>query len=312
MAFQDQQQLRPLGKMAGLVAPGPEDVGLVVPVVIPVHGPVRLVVFPHQVAGQCRLPHRDVVRKRFRPLQVANLAGRIKCRKHGLARMHVRILSPVGGKRRPVCTGFVGIERVICGPEASFHQVECLADPRTRFFDAGHQGMRISQEDEGEPVAMVGAVRHLAAIQNPGIAAGGGIAMPGAQEKQAVLHGAEVIRVAELPPRHRIVEDEARAAHQVSRMGVVDRTIVAPEMKEAAVRIDGARMVERHGVADVIEEERAAAEIRHGRPHIVFSSPVTAGRRGGTAPDCRQAAVPVATANFRCASQSASGQVMRL
>jgi hypothetical protein len=42
---------------------------------------------------------------------------------------------------------------------------------------------------------------------------------------------------------------------------VVHRAVVFVEMVEAAVRIDRARVIKRHGVRDVIEQELPAAEI---------------------------------------------------
>ena len=83
-----------------------------------------------------------------------------------------------------------------------------------------------------------------------------------AQKSDAVLARVEVLGPAELAKGHRVVEDEARAADQMARVRVVDRAVVFEEMVEAAARIDRARMIERHRVLDVIEQERSAAEIR--------------------------------------------------
>ncbi|KAG1435380.1 hypothetical protein G6F56_013993 [Rhizopus delemar] len=55
---------------------------------------------------------------------------------------------------------------------------------------------------------------------------------------------------------HRVVEDEARAAHQVAMAGIVDAAVVTEVVEEATVRIDAARVVERHRVGDVRTQER--------------------------------------------------------
>src|SRR5690606_2089629 len=68
----------------------------------------------------------------------------------------------------------------------------------------------------------------------------------------------------ELERGHRIVEDEARTADQVAMAGVVDRAVVPEVMEEAAFRIDAARMVERHGAADVPAQRVGRAEIWRG------------------------------------------------
>ena len=84
-----------------------------------------------------------------------------------------------------------------------------------------------------------------------------------AQISHAVFHGALVRRIAKLPEGHRVVENEARAADKVARMSVINAAVVAEKMKESAARIDGARMIERHRLADVLEQKVAAAEVRH-------------------------------------------------
>ena len=79
-----------------------------------------------------------------------------------------------------------------------------------------------------------------------------------------MLHGLQVGRVTEPAIRHRIVENETRAADQVTGMRVVDAAVVPEKMKEPAVRIDCARMVESHRVADMVEQEARVAEVGHG------------------------------------------------
>ena len=263
MPLQDQQQLRPLGEMPGLVAPGTEDVGLVVLVVVPVHRPVGVVVLPYQPVRERRLTDGDVVRERGRAREIARFAAGFESRQQRLAGMHVGILSAVRRQHRPVGVRFVGIQLRRWRPEALLHQIERLADPRACLVDARHCCVRVREQDERESVAMIGGVCDSRSVQQPGIAAGRRLPMALAQECQAVPYRLQVSRVAEPAIGHRVVEDEARAADQVARPRVVDRAVVAIEVIEAAVRIDGARMVERHGVADMIEEELGIAEVGH-------------------------------------------------
>ena len=70
-----------------------------------------------------------------------------------------------------------------------------------------------------------------------------------------------IARVAEVAVRHRVVEDEARAADEVARRAVVDAAVVLEEMKEAAGRIARVGRVEGERVAHVREQEVAAAEV---------------------------------------------------
>src|SRR4051812_10346878 len=121
--------------------------------------------------------------------------------------------------------------------------------------------MRIGEQNESQPIAMIGRISHHQAIEHPCIAACLRIAMSSTQETQAVMHGFQVLRTPELAPRHCIVEYEARAAHEMSRTAVVHRTVVFEEMVEAAMRIDRPRMVERHRAVDVLQQKLATAKI---------------------------------------------------
>src|SRR4051794_25326858 len=87
--------------------------------------------------------------------------------------------------------------------------------------------------------------------------------MTSGQIIRAMFYGALVRQIAKLPEGHRVVENEARAADKVARISVINAAVVAEKMKKSAASIDGARMIERHRVADVIEQEFATAEIRH-------------------------------------------------
>src|SRR5580698_9063985 len=74
-----------------------------------------------------------------------------------------------------------------------------------------------------------------------------------------------MLRIAELPIRHRVVEDEAATADQMPRRAVVDRTVVAEEVIETAGRIEHVRRVEAQRVLDVRQQEAALAETCNGR-----------------------------------------------
>src|SRR5215470_13567534 len=95
-----------------------------------------------------------------------------------------------------------------------------------------------------------------------------------------MLHSVEIIRPTEVAVRHRIVEYEARAAHEMARARVVDRAIVSEEVIEPAARIDGAWVIERHSALNMIKQYRAAAKVRegltagtaHGSAGLIFSS----------------------------------------
>ncbi len=121
------------------------------------------------------------------------------------------------------------------------------------LLDAGFQRLGVGQHDEGQAVAVVGAVQNLvAAPEQPGVAAGRRVAVGVAQERQPVADGVLVVGVAEAAERHGVVEDEAGAADQVARVRIVDGAVVLEEVEEpAALAVDAARMVERHRVADV-------------------------------------------------------------
>ena len=106
----------------------------------------------------------------------------------------------------------------------------------------------------------------LAIAQGPCIAAGLRIAMYLPQVVEPMADGDEVLLaqvgvIGELAGGHGVVEDEARAADEVAMAAVVDRAVVLEVVEEAAVRIDAARVVERHRVGDVRAQEGRRAEI---------------------------------------------------
>ncbi len=110
---------------------------------------------------------------------------------------------------------------------------------------------------------MIGRVGDTIAVEQPGVSTRRRVAMPFTQVSRAMLHGPQVRGIAEPAIRHRIVENETRAADQVTGMRVVDAAVIPEKMKKSAVRIDRARMVERHRVADMVEQEAGVAEVGH-------------------------------------------------
>ena len=96
-----------------------------------------------------------------------------------------------------------------------------------------------------------------------------------AQVTQAVPCGVEIVWgvVANSSARHRVVEDEARAADQVAMAAIVDRAVVLEIVEEAAGRIDRARVVERHGLRDVPAQERRRNGSRCRRYALMPAAP---------------------------------------
>jgi hypothetical protein len=92
-----------------------------------------------------------------------------------------------------------------------------------------------------------------------------------AQERERVTSVVLMLLAAEMTERHRVVEDEARAADKVTRGAVVDRAVVLEKMKKTARVVAGGSRVERKCVANVIEEEIAAAKVRFCRTRHVQS-----------------------------------------
>ena len=180
--------------------------------------------------------------------------------------MHVGVLAAVRGYR-PGGVGLVGVERLQGLPEVRLHEVEGLGDADPRLRDAGHRGVGMGEQDEGEAVAVVGGVQHfLAAVrpaQLPGVAARGGVAMHVAQEADAVAGRVAPLHVAEAARGHRVVEDEARAAHEVAGVPVVHLAVVLEPVEEAAARVERAAFVERHRVQDMPAQEVGRTEVDH-------------------------------------------------
>ena len=263
-ALQHQQQLGPLGEVAGLEAPGPEDVGLVVAVVVPVGRPVGAVVLPDQAAGERRLALGDGSRQRQRTGQVASLAGGGVRGQHRFAGVHVGVLAAVGADL-PVGRGLIGVEAVGRLPEAALHQLERGGDAFACARHAGLGRVRVGQQHEGQAVAVVGAVGDGCAavvpVQHPGVAALR-LCVRLVHEGQCVRHVAH--RGAEPAPGQRVVEDEARAADEVACAAVVDRAVVLEKLEAAAGVVPDAGRVERQRVAHVGPQRVGAAHVGNG------------------------------------------------
>src|SRR5215470_1764731 len=191
----------------------------------------------------------------------------------------------------------------------------------TRFAHTGAQRVRVGEQHEGEPVAVIRAIQHGVLAQQPRVAAGARVAVSLAQVGDAVVHRIQIVWPAKVAVGHRVVEYETRAAHQMASVRVVDGSVVLEEMIEAAAPIDGARVIERHGALHVIEQDCTTAKVRERRAataahcstgSILSSTRSTSARGGGAAPAWRQAAAPVATEKRRCAAHPASGAVIRL
>src|SRR5450830_1339610 len=131
MALQDQQQLGPFGHVAGLIAPGPEHVGVVVAVVVPVDTPISVIMLPDPAISQRCLAYRDVARQLFSALQIARLAAGFEGCQQGFATMHVGILATIGRYFAGRCC-FICIQAVLLRPEQLFHQCERGSDKRPR------------------------------------------------------------------------------------------------------------------------------------------------------------------------------------
>jgi len=130
-----------------------------------------------------------------------------------------------------------------------------------RFFEARFQRLRIRQHDEREAVAMIGGVGDIAAVERPRVAAGLRIAMKLAQVFNAMPHATTVLIESEVFVRHRVVENEPRARHEMPRRAVVDRAVVLVEMIKTARRVHAVRVIERQGPQNVIEQELTRTEV---------------------------------------------------
>jgi len=70
-----------------------------------------------------------------------------------------------------------------------------------------------------------------------------------AQEGQAVSHIFQVFRALKMAIGHRIIEDETRAANQVTCDTIIDASIILEEMIKAAAGVDAAGIVKCQRIA---------------------------------------------------------------
>ena len=262
--FQLQQQLGPFGQMAGLEPPRAKNIAFVMAVVIPVGRPVGVVVLPDQTIGQRCLAAGDGMSQGQRAVEIALFAGGGVRSQHRLAGVHVRVLAAVGAEL-PIGRGFVGVERVGRLPKAAFHQLESLGDAFARARHASLGGMGMSQQHEGQAVAVVAAVLHGGAavvpVDLPGVALLR-LGMHLAHKGQGMGHIGH--RFAEPAPGQRLVEDEARAADEVAGAAVVDAAVVLEEVEVAAGRVACAGGVKVQRVAHVGQQHVGVSQVRNG------------------------------------------------
>lgn len=249
--------------MARLKAPRAEQVLGIVAVVIPVDIPMQIVMLPHQPIGLGSLALGHVLRQHQCTIEITLLAAGLVRSNHRLAHMHVGVLTAVAGEVE-LRVGFVAIQAEACFPEVFFQQLPGFVHPLTRLIDAGFQAARIRQQHKGNAVAVIHVVFDHAIAQRPRVTPGLRVAMHVAQIVQPVTYRLQVRSIAELAVGHRVVEDEARTADQVPMPGIVDRTVIAEILEKPTGRIDRARMIERHGVGDVLAQDVGRTEIGCG------------------------------------------------
>ena len=158
MPVEDQQQLRPLGLVAGLEAPRTEDVAAIALVVVPVDRPVRLVVFPDEPVRQATPAGSPCCRRaarRDRDSACPSSPRRLR------ASPRTRACSRSGRDSRTLASRpWLRRRRArVRRPRSVLHQVPRFVEVCARFFEAGFERFRIREHDEREPVAVVRAVR---------------------------------------------------------------------------------------------------------------------------------------------------------
>lgn len=72
---------------------------------------------------------------------------------------------------------------------------------------------------------------------------------------QAMMNGIQILCGAKLQISHRVIENETRTTDQMAMSSIVDTAIVAEIVEKTTRRIDTARMIKRHGVADMRAQE---------------------------------------------------------
>ena len=210
------------------------------------------------------------MRELFGTLDVVALARSAEGRDHGLAGVHVGVLSPVAGQL-PIGAGFVGIQA--CGglPEMLFSGIKGLSQPHTGFGHSGFVSAGVGQHHKGHAVAVARGVLHGGAafipVDQPGVAARGGVEERGAQKLQRMPHAHLVTRLARGAVEHGVRDHKTGGADEVAGVRVVDRAIVQKEVELPAARVGGHGGVERHGVLQMLAQEGGGSEVWQGRGH---------------------------------------------
>src|SRR4051794_12790487 len=263
--LQDEQQLGPLGEVAGKVAVRPEQVLGVVLVVVPVDRPVGVIVLPDELACTARELGADPPGQELGPVEVVGRASGLEGGQHGLAHVHVRVLPSVGPEQGPVRAGLVGVEPGLRLEEPPLEQVPGLGDPGRDARHAGLRGRREREQDEGVPVAVLGRVARLAAVKDPVVAAVLAVGVRLGQEADAVRARLAVLLPAEQVGRDRVIDNEAGGRDEVARLAVRDPAVVTELVeKAAALAVDAGGVVELRDLPDVPQKELGAAKVGQG------------------------------------------------
>ena len=119
----------------------------------------------------------------------------------------------------------------------------------------------MSQQHEGQAIAVIGVVLDPSIIQRPGVALVIGLEMHLLEEVQRVARALQVLRALEVLSIAGISEDVAGAGHQMTVAPIVDLAIVAQIVEETALGIDGPRVIKRHGLANMSFERRDIVDV---------------------------------------------------
>src|ERR1700722_3722416 len=114
--------------MAGLITPRPKNVGFVTAIVLPIHGPIGVIMFPDESACQLCLAYRDIAGNDKGPLKVATVFCCFERGDQRFTAMHVCILAAVWEQRFPIAGRLIRVETVFLRPKALFHEIESLLD----------------------------------------------------------------------------------------------------------------------------------------------------------------------------------------
>src|SRR5580704_4256775 len=214
--------------MARLITPRPKNVRFVVAIVFPIHGPIGMVMFPDESAGELCLTHSDIAGYEKGPLQVAKLSRCFERGDQGFTAMHVGILAAVREQRFPVAGRLVCVQTAFLRPKALFHEIKSLAEIFLPLNQACTERAGISEKNKRETIAMIGGIFDLGFAfeesQYPRIPAGRWVAMHVAKERQAVYHPLKVLLPVKVLLGHRIGKHKSCTADQVASYGVIDGT----------------------------------------------------------------------------------------